>query len=384
MNVLFKNDQSAEPVSPKGFDDYEITLGDVLRGERATKGKSFAAVERDLRLKAEHIEAIEACDASVFEAPGFVAGYVRSYAKYLGLDPDWVFSEFCKQSGFVPVSNMNLNTEAKRTKAASAAMPGQVVTPFAAEDTGFLQTVSLGTVVSALALLTLIGGLGYGANQLAQSVQKVALAPVDQTPFVGSQSVNLPSTQSAAIEPVQSGLPRVVALDTPVVTPRDMPIARLNPNQQGVFFTPSLPDIDTQTADDVAAAATVADDIAGPTVTTPAPKQVSLFATSGVWLSVKTQDGTLLFEDILETGQTVDVPLTDQVAYVRRAGNSGALYFRIADQVYGPAGQGTRVAKDIELTQTAIQEGFPLIPAENQTAALQRALDALETRVAAQ
>ena len=72
----------------KGFDDYELKLGDVLRGERATLGKSLMDVQSELRIKAIYIAAIENCDVRSFDTPGFIPGYVRSYAKYLGMCPD--------------------------------------------------------------------------------------------------------------------------------------------------------------------------------------------------------------------------------------------------------------------------------------------------------
>ena len=36
----------------RGFDDYELTLGDVMRGERATKGKSLLDIQRDIKIRA--------------------------------------------------------------------------------------------------------------------------------------------------------------------------------------------------------------------------------------------------------------------------------------------------------------------------------------------
>jgi hypothetical protein len=33
--------ESVYDEQPKGFDDYQITLGDILRGERATLGKTL-------------------------------------------------------------------------------------------------------------------------------------------------------------------------------------------------------------------------------------------------------------------------------------------------------------------------------------------------------
>ena len=96
-----------KPLKLKGFDDFEVTLGDVMRGERATRGKSLIDVQHDLRIKAAYIAGVEDCDPSVFDTPGFIAGYVRSYAKYLGMDPDASFEMFCKESGFESIHGMS-------------------------------------------------------------------------------------------------------------------------------------------------------------------------------------------------------------------------------------------------------------------------------------
>ena len=79
---------------PKGFDDFDLRLGDLMRGERATLGKSLLDVQRELKIKATYIAAIEHADVSAFETPGFIAGYVRSYARYLGMDPEAAFDRF--------------------------------------------------------------------------------------------------------------------------------------------------------------------------------------------------------------------------------------------------------------------------------------------------
>jgi len=72
-----RNKAVAEPET-KGFDAFELRLGDLMRGERATLGKSLLDVQRELKIKAAYIAAIENADPSSFETPGFIAGYVRS------------------------------------------------------------------------------------------------------------------------------------------------------------------------------------------------------------------------------------------------------------------------------------------------------------------
>ena len=42
----------------RGFDAFELRLGDVMRGERATLGKSLIDVQRELKIKATYIAAI--------------------------------------------------------------------------------------------------------------------------------------------------------------------------------------------------------------------------------------------------------------------------------------------------------------------------------------
>ena len=104
---LAYNSQESKNNKPKGFDDFELMLGDTLRGERATLGKSVVEVQNELKIKAAYISAIENCDPVAFDTPGFVAGYVRSYARYLNLDPDEVFTKFCSESGFATVHGMS-------------------------------------------------------------------------------------------------------------------------------------------------------------------------------------------------------------------------------------------------------------------------------------
>jgi len=92
----------------RGFDSYEFKLGDLLRGERATLGKSLMDIQRELKINVNIISAIENCDIAGYENSVFISGYVRSYAKFLNLDQQWVLDIFCKESGYsIPSSLSN-------------------------------------------------------------------------------------------------------------------------------------------------------------------------------------------------------------------------------------------------------------------------------------
>ena len=64
------------PAKLKGFDDYQTFLGDIMRGERATLGKSLLDVQRELKIKAAYIAAIENSDPTAFRNAG-VCGRIR-------------------------------------------------------------------------------------------------------------------------------------------------------------------------------------------------------------------------------------------------------------------------------------------------------------------
>ena len=65
-----------EQVEAKGFDAFDLRLGDLMRGERATLGKSLLDVQRELRIKASYIAAIENADPEAFDTPGFILSLI--------------------------------------------------------------------------------------------------------------------------------------------------------------------------------------------------------------------------------------------------------------------------------------------------------------------
>lgn len=67
-------------------DNYIAPPGSVLRDARISAGKSLGEVADALNLLKGHVEALERNDYSRFNSPMFARGYLRSYARYFGLD----------------------------------------------------------------------------------------------------------------------------------------------------------------------------------------------------------------------------------------------------------------------------------------------------------
>ncbi len=344
-----------------GFDSYELKLGDMLRGERATMGKSLLDVQRDLRIKAAYISAIENCDPSVFPNPGFVAGYVRSYARYLKLDPEDIFRAFCTESGFTGV---NADVRPARTGGgttrvlAGPALAGKddailKAVPMGGIKPSVFSEISLSAVGSVLVLALLVGGLGYGGYRVVNAIQTVEIAPVNQTP-VALDDLELadtaPATEAGA-ELVTASAEQVARdndlarlyqpreLEIPVVATRDGPIAEIDPDTVG---TVKLPSEETPEFAEIA-------EIYDPVVReVPTPPTVNVIAEQPAWVRVYLADGSILFEKILDKGEAYELPL-DVEAPLLRAGNAGAVYLLVDGRAFGPVGKGANVVKQVSL-----------------------------------
>jgi len=361
----FRRRKAVEEVEAKGFDAFELRLGDLMRGERATLGKSLLDVQRELKIKASYIAAIENCDPESFETPGFIAGYVRSYARYLDMDPDWAFRTFCEESGFstahgmsAAASSTKIAREDRLTRPAGKDMFQAPATPFIPAREALFSGVEPGAIGSVLVLALLIGGLGFGGWTILQEVQKVQFAPVEQTPVVvseidplaGGQALISPDgeTSMAYVAPSSEALGRLYrpqALDVPVLVSRDGPISTLDPSSIGTLAPQTDP---TQVAIADALAEALGDTSGVQVTEAPAPG-VQMVAVRPAWVRVRSADGTVIFEGIMNAGDTYDVPQTEEPATLR-VGESGAIYFNVNGTHFGPVGQTGTVTSNLALS----------------------------------
>ena len=360
-----------QAVEIKGFDDFEVRLGDVMRGERATMGKSLLDVQRELRIKANYIAAIENTDPGAFDTPGFIAGYVRSYARYLNLDPDESFDSFCRESGFSVAHGMSERASSVKNTRTVEKTAGTGVrdpftapnTPFVPESDGFFGQIEPRAIGSSLVLLALIGGIGYGGWTVLKEVQQVQVAPVEQVPVVltdldplagAARSGSAREGAGGFAEPSAEALDRLYrpqALDVPVLVARDAPISTLDPRSVGTLRSPDLPRVQTASA-----APTRTGDVV-PQVVEPAAPNLMMVAVRPSWVRVRAADGTVIFEGIMESGQTYEVPATEEPPTLR-AGESGAIYFALNGQHFGPVGNRGVVTSNLPLSTDEIAARF--------------------------
>jgi cytoskeleton protein RodZ len=83
-------------------------LGDTLRERRAALGISLEQAEEATRIRGKLLAALEAGDYARLPNPGYVRGYVSSYAKYLELDPVPLLAMYRSETGAGRYHDINL------------------------------------------------------------------------------------------------------------------------------------------------------------------------------------------------------------------------------------------------------------------------------------
>ncbi len=362
----FKSSDTIDAPELKSFDDFDLRLGDLMRGERATLGKSLLDVQRELKIKATYIAAIENCDPTSFETPGFIAGYVRSYARYLNMDPEWAFKTFCAESGFQKASGMSAKSSGKREKREMIVSAKSARDPLADPNASFvprseaiLSGIEPGMLGSIAVLAGLIGLIGFGGWSVLQEVQRVQFAPADRSmaesafdPLAEPEAVVMNDAQAEALDRLYRPNP----LRTPVVVARDGPIAAVDPSVFGSFSEMNPHDGGTAAETQLAAPVTPEPPIQ---VTEEGKPVIKLVAVRPAWVRVQGAGGTVLFESVMNAGQEFELPQADEPPTLR-VGESGAVYFSVGGEHYGPAGPSGTVTADIVLSADALAETYTI------------------------
>ncbi len=156
-----------------------------------------------------------------------------------------------------------------------------------------------------------------------------------------------------------------------VLMPRDGPIASIDPERFGLLAGLSAAASGSAVIPDVTPASLVQQvsleaegaDLIGPipvvevleAAGSDAP--IVVVAERAAWVRVYLDNGTVIFEGILDKGETWSPPQGVGAPMIW-AGNSGSVYVRVGDDLHGPLGSGTRAVRDVVLDPAAISERF--------------------------
>jgi cytoskeleton protein RodZ len=311
------------------------TVGQDLRAARLRRGDDLATVSRALKIRKDHLSAVE--DDNLEGLPGktYALGFVRSYATYLGLDSSQMVERFKQE------------TSGRHDELSSASVVPD-------EDGRQLPYGRIGAGVVLLAL-------AYGTWHLlaaGPAPQPVPPPPAMTAPRPAPKPASPPAAQTQAIpSPSMTNTP--AAAQTAPAAPAPVTSASVNPVQENATASPAnggsavpspaVPMARPASAQDKVPVAT--GQVFGAQNKN---ARVVLHARADTHIEVRGQDGMVYINRTLKMGETYRVPNVPGLSLTST--NAGAVQFELDGQMMGRAGADQETAGDINLNPQAIAD----------------------------
>lgn len=353
----------------RGYHDYEHSLGDELRGRRASMGKGLLDVQKELGIKPWIIVAIEKADPKSFDSPWMIGPLVKSYARYLGMDAEEAYARFKAEGnsetkaagGMGKLPKLKVPSHAIRKSSAAVnltILSDQGFSRFNGSSSNF--KLSASAILSSVVVAALCAGIIYLGWTVYRGFQKIGVETVSNQ-FADAGNSAVPTTTVTVQSRIRQEPPKDFS--------GGIGIAELDPDNQGVYASSGSNDaIGTELANNSGLSTGEPNlgsdeqiDLGQPLAGE--PDRVAIVGSSDVWVRVYNQfNGDIIVkEGILKAGEEFVVP-TEGGPFFLRTGLSTNTYFRIGAAVYGPVPKdGNFVVDKIVLTVEAILAGYPLV-----------------------
>lgn len=269
------------------FDVPQPTVGEAIRRARIQKGMELVDIARETRVPIRHLHAIESDAHDSLPALPYAVGFVKSFARHVGLAPNLLAAQF-------------------RTETTKGEHVPVVVAPLEPIDDSRKPSLALiaGTIVALVVLIAVVWA--YGAGRIAPRLSETPVAPAG-----------------------------VAA--TPESAPAPAPVI-------DITLPPAAGTIAEVRAEPAALAPPTGD---VPVDVAPAGGQVMISATEDAWFKVYDANGTVKM-GILQAGESYAVP-AEPTGLKLWTGNAGALRLTVGGKPVAAIGGAKQTIKDVSL-----------------------------------
>jgi cytoskeleton protein RodZ len=301
------------------------TVGQDLRAARLRRGDDLASVSRVLKIRKDHLEALEEDRLDALPGRTYAVGFVRSYADYLGLDAVQCVERFKAEIA----GRSDSNTPA--------------ITVIDEDDE---RRLPQGWKIMAAVIVVL---LLYGAYQLAASVDRKLSEPVVPAPV----AVHRPVPPKPAAAQPQAAIQQ--PLNTPLDTSLPFPDLSTPATQGSQTAAPAL-----GTGGLIASGIT-------PSAPPPLPRgqvyggsnkgaRVVLRMRQAARILIEGPDGKVFMNRTLKPGDTYQLP--NNVGLTLTTSNAGAVEVDLDGQSMGVAGRNQDTAEALSLDPQSIMDRY--------------------------
>lgn len=306
-------------------------VGDALRAARESRGLTLEQVEKATRIRRVFLEAIEEDRFDELPAPVYARGFIRNYARLVGLDPDDIVAAYATATGTPPPGRAH-----------------QVLDEPLVQRAGGSPVVG---VLWGILIVLVIAGVAWYAYVRFYLGETPTLPALPSLPILAPRGSSLAKTPEPSSQAVV-----VVPAPTEVVEPTDVPPTP-EPSPTAV---PTERPATTPTPSKVVMTPTASPTAALPTATPPESTQVQATGvtvdatvTAATYVEV-TADGVRLLTTTLQAGD--DRTWAGDRSVALRVGNAGGIVLKVNGVEVPPLGANGQVV-NVEYTLDNLPQG---------------------------
>jgi len=185
-------------------------LGERFRAAREARGLTLSDVAEHIRIRSVYLAAIEDENWASIGAPVYIRGFLRTYARFLGLDPEEVVAEF--------------NGAASAPPAPVPSAPGAPPkTTYLADEQAPARGLSPLIWIASLVAVVLIAVVVYNEAMLRTRQTAAALPSTTSNTSVAASATPTPAASATALAVAANPTPDGTASASPSLSPTASP-----------------------------------------------------------------------------------------------------------------------------------------------------------------
>ncbi|MBX2834513.1 MAG: DUF4115 domain-containing protein [Micavibrio sp.] len=309
----------------------DIPVGEILRRTRVHYGKAIEDVEESIRIRAHILNALEENDADKLPARVYTLGFVRSYAQYLGLDPDKMVQLYKSQGG-------------------DSRQGPELYIPTAEEDN---KAPPVWLII--FTILFVCVAVSFWANEWNTQRDNVEQVPPVPTEIQEQAFGTSQETDDKDLAEVKSE----ISEDTPEMI-EEAPVESAASEGVGTEgeSEAEAADTDTDTASEAVEIAENSETNSSPAASAENQQMtgILLVIKENSWVEIRDKDGKRIISRVLKSGDRYFVP--DRPDLLMSLGNAGGVEIEVDGQALKPLGADAQVKRNIPLDAAFLKENY--------------------------
>lgn len=280
-------------------DEMLESIGECLKRAREARGEQIDRIAKILRISQSYLEALEADDRSRLPEQVYALGFLKSYAAYLGLDPNEL------------VKNYKVNF-LRLPRPENLAFPMPI--PAKTIPGGLLIFIALGLAILVIGAWLLLKPSYQAADEFKHLAPPTAVVSLDESP-------SAPESEKETTSVVAQQPEKLYTQPYPV-----FPVQDARPYQETRAATAVIKDKDIYLSQG---------------------KSFIILATAETWVEVKTRDRQTLINRTLKSGEKHEIKTQDGLTL--STGNAGGLSFYVNGKYFANLGKPGEVLTGMTL-----------------------------------